>query len=49
MLYYAEMTTTLLLVEDDARIRSALRLALADEGYRVVEAASSPASTGLVT
>ncbi|MGH3758041.1 response regulator [Actinophytocola sp.] len=34
------MTTTLLLVEDDARIREALRLALADEGYRVVEAAT---------
>ena len=34
------MTTTLLLVEDDARIRGALRLALADEGYRVVEAAT---------
>jgi two-component system, OmpR family, response regulator MtrA len=36
--YDAGMTTTLLLVEDDARIRGALRLALADEGYRVVEA-----------
>ncbi len=34
------MTTgsTLLLVEDDARIREALRLALADEGHRVLEA-----------
>ncbi|HET9142694.1 response regulator transcription factor [Actinophytocola sp.] len=32
------MTTTVLLVEDDARIRQALGLALADEGYRVVEA-----------
>jgi two-component system, OmpR family, response regulator MtrA len=31
-------TSTLLLVEDDARIREALRLALADEGYRVLEA-----------
>ena len=30
--------TTLLLVEDDARIRDALRLALTDEGYQVVEA-----------
>jgi len=40
MEYYAGMTTTLLLVEDDARIRGALRLALADEGYRVVEAAT---------
>jgi two-component system, OmpR family, response regulator MtrA len=34
------MSTTLLLVEDDARIRSALRLALGDEGYRVIEAAT---------
>lgn len=34
------MTGTLLLVEDDARIRQALGLALADEGYRVVEAAT---------
>jgi DNA-binding response OmpR family regulator len=33
-------TTTLLLVEDDARIREALGLALADEGYRVLEAAT---------
>jgi DNA-binding response OmpR family regulator len=32
--------TTLLLVEDDPRIRGALRLALADEGYWVVEAAT---------
>jgi DNA-binding response OmpR family regulator len=32
------MTTTLLLVEDDARIRKALRLALTDEGYHVIEA-----------
>jgi DNA-binding response OmpR family regulator len=39
MRYDASMTT-LLLVEDDPRIRGALRLALADEGYRVVEAAS---------
>lgn len=31
---------TLLLVEDDARIRQALGLALADEGYQVVEAAT---------
>jgi DNA-binding response OmpR family regulator len=30
--------TTLLLVEDDARIRAALRLALSDEGYHVLEA-----------
>jgi two-component system response regulator MtrA len=34
------MTVTLLLVEDDARIRQALGLALLDEGYRVVEAAT---------
>ncbi|MGH3881386.1 MAG: winged helix-turn-helix domain-containing protein [Actinophytocola sp.] len=34
------MIATLLLVEDDARIREALRLALADEGYQVVEAAT---------
>lgn len=32
--------TTLLLVEDDHRIRQALRLALADEGYEVREAAT---------
>jgi two-component system, OmpR family, response regulator MtrA len=31
---------TLLLVEDDARIRQALGLALADEGYQVLEAAT---------
>lgn len=35
-----EMTTTLLLVEDDARIRAALGLSLADMGYRLVEAAT---------
>ena len=34
------MNARLLLVEDDARIRLALRLALADEGCEVVEAAS---------
>lgn len=34
------MGTMLLLVEDDSRIRHALRLALADEGYGVREAAS---------
>jgi DNA-binding response OmpR family regulator len=34
------MITTLLLVEDDARIREAMRLALADEGFQVVEAAT---------
>jgi DNA-binding response OmpR family regulator len=37
---YCHRMTTVLLVEDDARIRSALRLALADEGYHVVEAAT---------
>jgi len=36
----AEVTASLLLVEDDARIRKALRLALTDEGYRVIEAAT---------
>lgn len=35
-----QVTATLLLVEDDARIRQALGLALTDEGYRVVEAAT---------
>jgi DNA-binding response OmpR family regulator len=36
-----EMTTaTLLLVEDDARIREALRLALTEEGHTVLEAAT---------
>ncbi len=39
MRYDASMTT-LLLVEDDPRIRGALRLALTDEGYHVVEAAT---------
>ncbi|MGI9004094.1 MAG: response regulator [Pseudonocardia sp.] len=34
------MRTSVLLVEDDARIRQALGLALSDEDYRVVEAAS---------
>lgn len=34
------MTNTLLLVEDDPRIRAALGLSLADMGYRTVEAAS---------
>ncbi len=40
MRYDTGMPITLLLVEDDPRIRGALRLALADEGYRVVEAAT---------
>ncbi len=34
------MAAHLLLVEDDARIRQVLRLALGDEGYRVSEAAT---------
>ncbi|WP_214368678.1 response regulator transcription factor [Pseudonocardia sp. H11422] len=34
------MRTSVLLVEDDARIRQALSLALCDEDFRVVEAAS---------
>lgn len=34
------MTSTLLLVEDDPRIRAALGLSLADMGYRTVEAAT---------
>lgn len=44
------MTTvpTLLLVEDDARIREALRLALTDEGYRVVEAATGEQALALL-
>jgi two-component system, OmpR family, response regulator MtrA len=37
---YDPAVTTVLLVEDDPRIRGALRLALADEGYRVLEAAT---------
>jgi two-component system, OmpR family, response regulator MtrA len=39
------MVTSILLIEDDDRIRSALRLALEDEGYTVHEAASG--ETGL--
>jgi len=38
--YDVDMIATLLLVEDDPRIREALRLALTDEGYRIVEAAT---------
>jgi DNA-binding response OmpR family regulator len=37
---YDPAVTTVLLVEDDPRIRGALRLALTDEGYRVLEAAT---------
>ncbi len=39
---------TLLLVEDDARIREALRLALADEGYRVLEAGTGEEALALL-
>ncbi|GAB1511009.1 response regulator transcription factor [Actinophytocola sp. KF-1] len=39
---------TLLLVEDDARIREALRLALADEGYRVIEAGTGEQALALL-
>ena len=42
------MTTTLLLVEDDARIREALGLAMADEGYRVLEAATGEEALALL-
>jgi two-component system, OmpR family, response regulator MtrA len=49
MRYDPGMTTTLLLVEDDARIRGALRLALADEGYRVLEAATGEQALELIT
>lgn len=42
------VTGTLLLVEDDARIRQALALALADEGYRVVEAATGEQALSLL-
>ena len=42
-------TTTVLLVEDDARIRGALRLALADEGYRVLEAATGEQALAWLT
>src|SRR5690606_36341729 len=38
------MATRLLVVEDDDRIRSVLRLALEDEGYQVSEATSGEAA-----
>lgn len=38
------MATRLLVVEDDDRIRSVLRLALEDEGYEVIEATSGEAA-----
>jgi DNA-binding response OmpR family regulator len=37
------MSTTILLIEDDERIRSSLRLALEDEGYQVIESESGEA------
>ncbi|MFC4857812.1 response regulator transcription factor [Actinophytocola glycyrrhizae] len=40
--------STLLLVEDDARIREALGLALTDEGYQVVEAATGEEALALL-
>ncbi len=40
--------TTLLLVEDDARIREALHLSLADEGYHVLEAATGERALDLL-
>jgi len=38
--------STLLLVEDDARIREALRLALTDEGHRAIERAGGARAGG---
>ena len=38
-----DVSRSVLLVEDDARVRRVLRLALEDEGYRVAEAASGTA------
>ena len=40
------MNGTLLLVEDDIRIRRALVLALSDEGYRVLEASTGEDALG---
>lgn len=42
------MATRVLLVEDDERIRQALGLALADEGYEVVETASGEEALDVV-
>ncbi len=42
------MEARLLLVEDDERIRQALALALADEGYEVIEAASGEEALDLL-
>jgi two-component system, OmpR family, response regulator MtrA len=44
----ATTTFTLLLVEDDARIREALGLALTDEGYRVIEAGTGEQALSLL-
>jgi two-component system, OmpR family, response regulator MtrA len=44
----AATDTTLLLVEDDARIREALRLSLTDEGYRVFEAGTGEQALALL-
>ncbi|MGH3737021.1 MAG: winged helix-turn-helix domain-containing protein [Micromonosporaceae bacterium] len=42
------MTATLLLVEDDSRIREALGMALADEGFQVLEAVTAEQALGLL-
>ncbi len=44
----AMTSSTLLLVEDDARIREALRLALTDEGYQVIEAGTGEQALALL-
>jgi two-component system, OmpR family, response regulator MtrA len=44
----ATIGSTLLLVEDDPRIREALRLALTDEGYRVIEAGTGEQALALL-
>ena len=38
--YAVRMTTTILVVEDDERIRTAVRLALQKEGWEVLDAAT---------
>ena len=38
--YAVRMTTTILVVEDDERIRTAVRLALQKEGWKVLDAAT---------
>ncbi|MGH8012160.1 MAG: UDP-3-O-acyl-N-acetylglucosamine deacetylase [Candidatus Binataceae bacterium] len=42
------MKTTVLVVDDDERIRSSLRGILADEGFRVVDTADAPAAMDLI-